>query len=254
MLKGYKKNDKRVLKWTTQTENAFDTTKKQLANAALLVHPDPALELSLMTDASDFAMGAVLQQKRGNILEPIAFFSKRLSNTQQKYSAYDRELLACYSGIKYFRPLLEGRNFTLYTDHKPLVYAFMQDSDKATPRQFRHLDFISQFTTDIRHVAGHLNIPADTLSRIEVISKVIDFDYDKLAASQLQDSEIRQLVTSDKTRYYLKWIKTPLADAEILCDLSSLSPRPVITREFRQLSQSRTPRYQSFNPCDQTTI
>lgn len=71
---------------------------------------------------------------------------------------YDRELLAMYSTIKHFRHLLEAREFDLLTDHKPLTYAFRQEPEKATSRQFRQLDFISLFTTSVIHIKGKENI------------------------------------------------------------------------------------------------
>ncbi|UYV70995.1 hypothetical protein LAZ67_8001363 [Cordylochernes scorpioides] len=140
------------------------------ANAALLHHPFPEAPLCLTVDASEFAVGAALHQQVGNNFQPIAFFSRKLDAAQRKYSAYDRELLAVYLAIKHFRHLLEGRQFPVYTDHKPLTFAFQQNLDKASPRQCRHLDFIGQFTTDIRHIAGCENVPADFLSRVEPIS------------------------------------------------------------------------------------
>ncbi|GFW74163.1 RT_RNaseH domain-containing protein [Trichonephila clavipes] len=62
--------------------------------------------------------------------------------------------------------MLEARDFTVFTDHKPLTYAFRQKSDKCSPRQIRQLDFISQFTTNIVHIPGSDNIAADVLSRV----------------------------------------------------------------------------------------
>jgi len=88
-------------------------------------------------------MGAVLQQQVQGGWQTLAFFSRKLSPAQQKYSAYDRELLAIYEAVKYFRHMLETRNFTVLTDHKPLTFAFHQKRDKYSPRQFNHLDFIS---------------------------------------------------------------------------------------------------------------
>lgn len=111
-----------------------------------------------MVGASDIAVGASLQQVRDSILEPLGFFSKKLSKAQSNYSTYDRELLAAYSAVKYFRYMLEGRNFVIYTDHKPLTYAFKQLSEKASPRQIRYLDYISQFTTEIIYLPGKENI------------------------------------------------------------------------------------------------
>jgi cleavage and polyadenylation specificity factor subunit 1 len=63
--------------------------------------------------------------------------------------------------------MLEARHFTILTDHKPLTFAFHQKRNKCSPRQFNHLDFISQFTTDIRHISSQDNIVADALSRVE---------------------------------------------------------------------------------------
>jgi hypothetical protein len=62
--------------------------------------------------------------------------------------------------------MLEARHFTNLTDHKPLTFAFQQKRDNCSPRQFKHLEYISQFTTDIRHISGRHNIVADTLSRV----------------------------------------------------------------------------------------
>ncbi|GBL93576.1 hypothetical protein AVEN_59753-1 [Araneus ventricosus] len=64
--------------------------------------------------------------------------------------------------------MLEGREFSIYTDQRSLTDAFKQKSDKCSPRQLRHLDFISQFSTYIRYVKGSENIVADALSRIEI--------------------------------------------------------------------------------------
>jgi cleavage and polyadenylation specificity factor subunit 1 len=61
-------------------------------------------------------MGAVLQQRVKNDWQPLAFFSKKLNAVQQRYNAYDRELLAIYEAIKHFRHMLETRHFVVFTD------------------------------------------------------------------------------------------------------------------------------------------
>jgi cleavage and polyadenylation specificity factor subunit 1 len=111
-------------------------------------------------------MGAVLQQRINDAWQPLAFFSKKMNPTEQKYSAYDRELLAVYEVVKHFRHMLEARHFIIFTDHKPITYAFQQKRDKCSPLQFNHLHFITQFTTDIQHISGQDNV-ANTLSRVE---------------------------------------------------------------------------------------
>ncbi|GBM05536.1 hypothetical protein AVEN_94810-1 [Araneus ventricosus] len=77
-----------------------------------------------MTDASDFAVGAVHRQHIESKVEPLGFFPRKLSSTEKKYSTFDRELLSVYLSVKHFRYVFEGREVVIYTDHKPLVFAF----------------------------------------------------------------------------------------------------------------------------------
>ncbi|XP_051156384.1 uncharacterized protein LOC127278627, partial [Leptopilina boulardi] len=92
LLKGQKAG-KNPVPWNSEAEIAFNASKNALANAALLAHPVPGATLSIVVDASDYAMGAVLQQLVDDAWQPLAFYTKTLSSAQQKYSAYDRELL-----------------------------------------------------------------------------------------------------------------------------------------------------------------
>ena len=154
---------------------AFEDCKKSFAEAILLVHPASKAPLAIFTDASDFAIGAALQQRVNEKWEPLGFFSKKLSPAQQKYGAYSRELLAIYKAVKYFRHMVEGRDFMIFTDHKPITFAFQQKSSKCDPRHFRQLEFIGQFSTDIRHISGSKNVVADALSRIEKVASTINF-------------------------------------------------------------------------------
>ncbi|GFX78387.1 transposon Ty3-I Gag-Pol polyprotein [Trichonephila clavipes] len=97
--------------------------------------------------------------------------------------------------------MLEGREFIIYTDKKPLTYAFKQKPDKCTPRQLRHLDYISQFSTDIRYVVGTERKFAVALSRVEIdaIIKPPILDYKKFAQTQLHDSEIQSFLKTDSS-------------------------------------------------------
>ena len=110
-------------------------------------------------------MGAVLQQRVDDAWFPLAFYSKKLSDAERKYSAFDRELLAAYSAIRHFRFMIEGREFLLFTDHKPLTHALFKVSPPWTARQQRHLAFIAEYTSSILHVPGLENTVADALSR-----------------------------------------------------------------------------------------
>ena len=161
------KSKSQELSWNEDTTVAFLATKEALANATLLVYPKPDAPTCVMTDASDIAVGAVLQQYVNGTWHPISFFSKKMKPAETRYSTFDRELLAVYLAIRHFRHFLEGRQFHVLTDHKPLTFALQARPDRHSPHQARQLDFISQFTSTIRHIHGPENVVADALSRIE---------------------------------------------------------------------------------------
>jgi cleavage and polyadenylation specificity factor subunit 1 len=120
-----------------------------------------------------------------------------MNSAQLKYSAYDRELLAVYEAVKHFRHMLEARHFTILTDHKLLTFAFQQKRDKCSPRHFNYLDFIAEFTADIRHVSGQDNVVADAVSRVESVTAPPS--YEALAAAQNSDEELRTLLAANNT-------------------------------------------------------
>jgi hypothetical protein len=138
--------------------------KDALATATCLAHPSQGFQLSLMVDASADHIGGTLQQRRrpADPWQPLGFFSRKLDSTQDKYF---RELLACFQAIRHFGFMLEGRRFTLYTDHKPLTTAVRRSTEPWTAKQCRQLAYIAKFTSDIQHIAGSDNVVADTLSR-----------------------------------------------------------------------------------------
>ncbi len=127
----------------------------------------------------------------------MSFFSRKLKPAEKRYSTFDRELLAVYLAIKHFRYFLEGCTFHVATDHKPLTFAINAQTDWFTPRQSRHLDYSSQFTTDLRHVWGVDNSVADALSANALeqdIPPVIDFTV--MAKAQQTDPELQSLLAN----------------------------------------------------------
>ncbi|GFU51359.1 transposon Ty3-I Gag-Pol polyprotein [Trichonephila clavipes] len=95
--------------------------------------------------------------------------------------------------------MLEGRNFIIYTDQKPLIYAFKQNPNKCSPRQLRHLDLISQYSTNIRHVQGSENTVADALSRIEMdsITKSPVLNFKEFVLAQKNDPDLQKFHQTD---------------------------------------------------------
>ncbi|GFX89428.1 retrovirus-related Pol polyprotein from transposon opus [Trichonephila clavipes] len=132
--KGSKKNDKTKILWTEEAKKYFEKCKQDIANATLLSFPDPDLQMALFTDASHFAIGSVVQQFEAGSWNPISFFSKKLTDAQKIYSTYGRELLGIYLSVKNFKHLLGEQSFVIYTDHKPIAYAFHQKNERASPK------------------------------------------------------------------------------------------------------------------------
>ncbi|KAK3881302.1 hypothetical protein Pcinc_014253 [Petrolisthes cinctipes] len=220
-----------TLVWTEEAEAAFLSTKQALSDAATLSFPAPDAETSIATDASNIGVGVVLQQRVGTYWKPIAFFSKKLTSAESKYSAYDRELLAIYKAVKRFRYFIEGRSFHIYTDHKPLTTAFLRNKESYTPRQMRHMDYIAQFTTDIQYVKGADNAPADALSRNISTVKSSPIDYATIAADQVSDAELQRLL--DNPALQMKKITLPDTQVTLYADTSTDTLRPYIAEKHR---------------------
>ena len=235
LLSGSPKNDRR-LEWNSEAEAAFVAIKEALADATLLVHPHVDAPTSLITDASDTAVGAVLQQQIDSVWSPLGYFSRKLTPAETRYSTFDRELLAVYLSIKHFRHFLEGRSFSVVTDHKPLTFALSTPSKHHSPRQIRHLDFISQFTSDIKFLKGSSNAAADALSRLEVGSlhtaSATNIDYVAMARAQQDDHTLPQ---SSDSSLQLRDVPLPTVDVTIVCDMSTGTPRPLVPPSFRRV-------------------
>ena len=219
--------------WTPEGEATFVRCKEELRKATILAYPDTTLPWAIFTDASEYAIGAVLQQRRGQHWEPLAFFSQKLQPALRKHCPYDRELHAIYAALRKFRYIFEARHVTIFTDHKPLLHAFAQDPDRATPWQFHRLDFISQFTTDIQYIAGKDNIVADALSRIEEISTAVSSN--ELSQAQAEDEELQQRIRREQhDSLNLRPVNIPGCNKPIYCDVSSDLIRPYVPAALRK--------------------
>ena len=216
LLKCPKKGKMTKINWSSQSQTAFDQVKQALCNAICLEFPNPNAQLSLTVDASNTAVGGVLQQLVDGSWKPLGFFSKALKPAETRYSTFSRELLAVYLNIKHFRYMLEARDFIIYTDHKPITKAIYTSSDKHSPREARHLDYILQFTSNIQYIKGEDNHVADALSRINISSINTNLDLKSLAQSQLSDS----IISDNKSSLKLIKMSLPGLDHELYYDIS----------------------------------
>jgi hypothetical protein len=140
--------------------------KRALLMAPVLIHPDSSKPFYVSTDASDFAIGASLEQKDPlDQLRPVAFFSHRLSNAERAYPVHERELLAIVLALRVWRHLLYGSEFEVVcqTDHRPLQHFLAQAN--LSGRQVRWQLFLSEYNLQVAYVPGAVNTFADGLSR-----------------------------------------------------------------------------------------
>jgi hypothetical protein len=121
---GLRGGRKGKLEWSVAIYAAFAGAKQALLSATHLAHPTVGAELSVVVDASATHVGTCLQQQlpARRDWQPLGFFSKKLEAAQQKYSAFDRELFACYAAIRHFRYMLDGSPFSRTTSRSPMPW------------------------------------------------------------------------------------------------------------------------------------
>ena len=247
-----KRKSKLPVKWTPEAEHAFHDAKTALANAVTLEFPKKSAQLDITTDASDTAIGCVLQQTVNGQTTPLAFFSQKLSPTERRYSAFGRELLAIYRSIRHFKHYVEGRHFTVYTDHQALTRAIDAKTDRHSPRESRQLSYIAQFTTDIRYTPGLRNIVADYLSRLNGIRELshtpdtsvltnhdpetwledspdVHFTASVFRDQQKADGELQHCINQHREEWNIRSIEG------IDCDTQLDFPRALVPRKLRRL-------------------
>lgn len=110
--------------WSEDCSIALDTLKTALMSSPVLIFPDFGNSFIITTDASNYAVGAILSQGELPRDRPIQYFSKTLNEAQSRYSTTEKELLSIILAIEQFRHYIYGREFIITTDHQPLCYLF----------------------------------------------------------------------------------------------------------------------------------
>lgn len=156
--------------WRESQNEAFLRSKDLLKSAKVLVHYSGDRDLILACDASQYGVGAVLSHKMDEGTEkPIGFVSRTLTPAERKYSHLDKEGLAVIFGIRRFHKYLYGRNFTIVTDHKPLISLFSETKpvpQMVSPRVQRWAVWLRAYEYRIVYKPGKQNANADALSRL----------------------------------------------------------------------------------------
>ena len=107
--------------WGETQQNAFDKIKQSLSSTPALAYFEQNKEIVVAADSSSYAMGGVLLQRQDGVLRPVAYCSRSLSRSEQNYAQIEKELLASVWVCEKFRMYIQGCQFVLQTDHKPLI-------------------------------------------------------------------------------------------------------------------------------------
>ena len=149
----------------SQCLHAFSVLKDKLISAPIVVAPDWSFPFELMCDASDYAIGAVLGQKREKTFQVIYYASRTLNDAQLNYATTEKELLAIVFAFDKFRPYLIGNNVVVHTDHSAIKY--LMTKKDAKPRLIRWVLLLQEFDVEIKDKKDTENLVADHLSRLE---------------------------------------------------------------------------------------
>uniref|UniRef100_A0A3B3HH25 Gypsy retrotransposon integrase-like protein 1 n=1 Tax=Oryzias latipes TaxID=8090 RepID=A0A3B3HH25_ORYLA len=156
--------------WGSQQQKAFESIRADLTTPPGLALYNPNAETLVSADSSSYGMGAVLLQKQENVgWKPVAYASRALSETEQRYAQIEKEALALTWACERFQEFLIGKCFHMETDHKPLVPLLgSKRLDELPPRIQRLRMRLMRFSFTISHVAGKNIATADVLSRAPV--------------------------------------------------------------------------------------
>ena len=182
--------------WGPDQQTAFETVKKELTEAPVLTHVNMMLPFNLYTDASGYAVGAVLMQVLPEGEKVIQYLSRQLSPTQVRWSTIEKEAYAIIFAINKLRPYLWGSPITVFTDHKPLSSLFT--SEMKNMRVQRWAVIMSEYDITFKYKTGATNKVADALSRLRPTDTDVYEDAPPSASVNIIDSQTPPLAGDDK--------------------------------------------------------
>ena len=156
--------------WESPQQEAFQAVKQALTESPILALYDPSLETTVTADASSYGLGAVLRQKQADgITRPVAYVSRSMTPTEERYAQIEKEALALTWACERFSDYLIGLHFCVETDHKPLVPLFSQKLLDELPIRIQRFRMrMMRFSFSICHVPGKELATADALSRAPI--------------------------------------------------------------------------------------
>eukprot|EP00118_Oscarella_pearsei_P018893 m.196972 g.196972 ORF g.196972 m.196972 type:complete len:1094 (+) comp39535_c1_seq2:160-3441(+) len=173
--------------WKEPQQRAFEALCQALMTSPVLVHPDWTQMFYVQTDASDYALGAVLAQRNeGGLEQVVQYLSRKLNPGERKWDTREKELLAVVWACETLRPYLIDCPFVIETDHANLRWLFA--SRRASGRLGRWVLRLQEYDFDVQFKPGRANTNADALSRLPTVDDVTTPDSEAvLAIGQLPD-------------------------------------------------------------------
>ncbi|CAN6557527.1 unnamed protein product [Malus baccata var. baccata] len=185
-----------AFEFTKECTASFNQLKELLTTTPIIVPPDWSLPFELMCDASDYALGAVLGQRKDKKPHVIYYASRTLNDAQLNYSTTEKELLAVVFALDKFRSYLIGTKIIVFTDHAALKYLLTKK--EAKPRLIRWMLLLQEFDIEIRDKKGSENVVADHLSRMvheeDVVPIIETFPDEQLMSVKVSEPWYADLV------------------------------------------------------------
>ena len=171
--------------------HAFSVLKDKLVSTPIIVAPDWSFPFELMCDASDYAIGAMLGQKRERIFQVIYYASQTLNDAQLNYTTTKKELLAIVFAFDKFRPYLISNKVVVHIDHFAIIY--LMTKKDAKPRLIQWVLLLQEFDLEMKDKKGMENLVTDHLSWLEGASDEIQVN-DEFPDEQLLAIEDKRAV------------------------------------------------------------
>ena len=230
--------------WGPDQDQAFQAIKTELTDTPVLAMYDPQLPTKIATDASSYGLGAVLLQQHDDDWRPVAYASRAMTETERHYAQIEKEALGVTWACEKYRSYLLGIDFTIETDHKPLVPLLTTKSLSALPpRIIRFRLRLSSFTYTVVHVPGKFLYTADTLSRAP-LDALVD-----MAEEEVEELGLAAVATLPASPHRLEVYRKAQRD-DLVCQQLAEFCRSGWPKEFDPALQPFWKDRAQFSKCD----
>ena len=195
-----KKGSTKPVKWDDASIEAFHTLKSALGLGLQVFQLEPEQPFVLRTDASHYAIGAVLEQERKGEWVPVAFHSRKLTKSQLNWTTREKETYAIVVALIKWAGWIGFQKVTVKTDHQSLQYWTAEHVDTPSGprgRRARWHEVLSQFNLDMEYHAGKDNVVADAMSRWAYPASNNREDV-SIHGSAIADEEVRKMLQKEK--------------------------------------------------------